>query len=243
MMIQPAIDLREGRCVRLHQGDFDQLTQYPAEPLALAAEYAAAGAPLLHVVDLDAAAGEGDNTDLIARLAASLDMPVQCGGGVRTTADVQSRLASGVQRVVVGSVAARTPALFGDWLQRFGGERLVAAVDVRGNGEAWRPALEGWRQQSERDLFDLLAELQQRGLRHLLCTDIDRDGTLEGPALDLYRDIRGRFPELRLQASGGIRSLDDLRELQALGCSGAVVGKALLEGRFSVTEALETLRS
>jgi len=242
-MIQPAIDLRDGRCVRLHQGNFDQLTQYPAEPLTLAAEYAAAGAPLLHVVDLDAAAGEGDNTDLIARLTACLDVPLQCGGGVRATADVQSRIASGVQRVVVGSVAARTPGLFGDWLQRFGGERLVAAVDVRGDGGAWRPALEGWREQSERDLFDLLTALQDHGLRHLLCTDIDRDGTLEGPALGLYREIRERFPELRLQASGGIRSLDDLRELQALGCAGAVVGKALLEGRFSVAEALEALRS
>lgn len=247
MKIYPAIDLMDGQCVRLYQGRFDQRTDYPGDPLALAREYQNAGAECLHVVDLDAARDNDDGDshhqlDVITDLVRDLDIPLQTGGGVRTETDLALRFQAGCQRVVVGSLAVRNPRLFGQWLRRYGAERLVAALDVRQDEQGiWRPAVKGWQEEAAMDLLDLLEQLSGYGLRHLLCTDISRDGVLGGPNVDLYRMLAQRFPMLHVQASGGVGALSDLAPLQACGAAGVVVGKALLEGRFTLDEALNSL--
>jgi phosphoribosylformimino-5-aminoimidazole carboxamide ribotide isomerase len=239
----PAIDLLDGRCVRLLHGDFDQCKVYDDDAAALAARYAAEGARWLHVVDLAASrdGAEADTRPLFDLLKAA-SQQVQTGGGVRGSRDVLKRLEHGARRVVVGSVCVNQPDRFAAWLQDFGADHLVAALDVRidEDGTPW-PRTFGWTRQGHSDLWQLLEFYNDRGLRHLLCTDIGRDGALSGPNVALYREIVRRFPRLELQASGGVASLDDLRELNGSGVSGVITGKALLEGRFGITAALEAV--
>ena len=246
MIIYPAIDLIDGACVRLQQGDFQRQSDYAVDAVELATRYANAGADWLHVVDLDAARGRAVQLELIAQLADIDGLKVQSGGGVRTAGDIEQRLAAGIARVIVGSVCVRQPQQFIDWLQQFGADKLVAALDVRRqqrNGkEVWVPAVAGWEEDSDRDLFNLLQQLVAAGLQHVLCTDIGRDGMLSGPNLELYAQIRQRFPELQLQASGGVHALSDLADLQQLEVHGVIIGKALLEGRFKLSQALAEVR-
>lgn len=243
MTIYPAIDIINGQCVRLRQGDFDQKTTYSVDPLTLAAEYAANGAEWLHVVDLDAAKGDGhSNLELIAELANTVDIKVQTGGGVRSVFEANKRLDAGIQRVVVGSIAVQHPNRFCGWLERFGPEHVVAALDVQRHGNHWLPAVHGWQQITERDLFDLLEQLCAARLRHLLCTDIGRDGMLQGPNTALYQQLGERFPDLMIQASGGADSLDNIADLRRHEISGLVIGKALLDGRFALGDALAVAR-
>jgi phosphoribosylformimino-5-aminoimidazole carboxamide ribotide isomerase len=241
--IIPAIDLLDGRCVRLLHGDFERCQFYDVDPSALAAQYAADGAEWLHVVDL-VASRDGQQADIgpLLELLQAAPQRVQTGGGVRDEADVTKRLDSGADRVVVGSVVVLQPGRFAGWLKDFGPEHLVAALDVTvdEDGTPW-PRAQGWTQGSGRTLWQLLDYLADMGLRHLLCTDIGRDGALTGPNLGLYREIRQRFPKLRLQASGGVSSIDDLQDLAATGAAAAITGKALLDGRFTVAQALERL--
>lgn len=247
MIIYPAIDLIDGACVRLQQGDFQRQSDYAITAGQLAQQYASAGADWLHVVDLDAARGRDAQLELISRLAGSAGVKVQSGGGVRTGDDIEQRLAAGIARVIVGSVCVRQPQRFIDWLQRFGAHQLVAALDVRqqirAGNEVWVPAVAGWEQDSDSDLMCLLQQLAAGGLQHLLCTDIGRDGMLAGPNLALYAQIRERFPQLQLQASGGVHELTDLAELQRLQVAGVIIGKALLEGRFTLPQALAQVSS
>lgn len=244
MELIPAIDLLDGRCVRLLHGDFERLTVYADDAGDLAQRYAGAGAPWLHVVDL-AAARDGENADTGAlfELLRTAKQSVQTGGGVRTAADIERRLSAGAKRVVIGSLCATEPERFAAWLQRFGADRLVAALDVQTDprGE-WVPRVYGWTEAAPHPLWSLLEKLNESGLLHLLCTDIGRDGAMAGPNLELYRAITARYPALRLQASGGVSSLDDLRALNSAGAAAAISGKALLEDRFTVAQALEALR-
>jgi len=244
MELIPAIDLLDGRCVRLLHGDFERLTVYADDAGDLAQRYGNAGAPWLHVVDLAAARdGESADTKALFKLLRTAPQSVQTGGGVRTAADIEHRLEAGAKRVVIGSLCAMGPQRFGRWLRQFGADNLVAAVDVsRDQHGRWLPRTHGWTRAAGRGLWSLLDELTDSGLRHLLCTDIARDGALTGPNLGLYRDIVSCYPALRLQASGGVSSLDDLRALTATGAAAAITGKALLEDRFTVAEALEALR-
>ena len=246
MIIYPAIDLIDGACVRLQQGDFQRQSDYAVDAVELATQYAAAGADWLHVVDLDAARGRAVQLELIARLADIDGLQVQSGGGVRTSGDIDQRLAAGIARVIVGSVCVRQPHQFIDWLQQFGADKLVAALDVRRQQrhgkDVWVPAVAGWEEDSDSDLFVLLQHLVAAGLQHVLCTDIDRDGMLSGPNLELYAQIRQRFPELQLQASGGVHALSDLADLQQLDMHGVIIGKALLEGHFTLSQALAEVR-
>ncbi|MHB8912865.1 MAG: 1-(5-phosphoribosyl)-5-[(5-phosphoribosylamino)methylideneamino]imidazole-4-carboxamide isomerase [Lysobacter sp.] len=238
--LYPAIDVRDGRVVRLRQGDYAQETRYDDEPLAVAHRYAQAGTNWLHLVDLDAArAGGYTLAPLLAAIKASTAMRVQTGGGVRREADVEAMLAAGADRVVVGSLAVRQPDLVLEWLQRYGADRITVALDARRAADgAWRLPTEGWTADSGVELDVLLQRYAEQGLRHLLCTDIDRDGMLSGPNLDLYRRILGLCPDVQLQASGGVRDVADILAAQAVGCAGAVLGKALLDGRFTLDEAL-----
>ena len=244
MKLIPAIDLLDGRCVRLLHGDFEQVTHYAATPRELALRYADAGAEWLHVVDL-AASRDGPDADTSAlfKLLGEAPQSVQTGGGVRNANDITQRLKAGAARVVIGSLSVTDSSGFISWLKDFGADRLVAAVDIRidDHGVPW-PRIHGWTDQGDRDMWKLLDELVDGGLKHLLCTDISRDGALTGPNLDLYSSITGRYPNLYLQASGGVSSLADLQQLKPTGAAGVITGKALLENRFDVAEALEAVQ-
>ncbi|MBD8871666.1 1-(5-phosphoribosyl)-5-[(5-phosphoribosylamino)methylideneamino]imidazole-4-carboxamide isomerase [Rhodanobacter sp. DHB23] len=234
----PAIDLRGGCVVRLKQGDYAQQTTYSDDPRAVAQRYAEAGAHWLHLVDLDGArSGNLDNLAVIEAIARD-GMQVQAGGGVREEADLQRLFDAGVTRVVMGSVAIRDPGRVAGWLQKHGAERLTLALDTRRIEGRWTLPSAGWVETEARTLDELAPWYAAHGARHLLCTDIARDGMLAGFNLDLYRHLAGSVPQLAVQASGGVRSLDDIRAAREAGARGVILGRALLEGRFTVAEAL-----
>ncbi|GAB3095684.1 1-(5-phosphoribosyl)-5-[(5-phosphoribosylamino)methylideneamino]imidazole-4-carboxamide isomerase [Lysobacter terrae] len=237
--LYPAIDVRAGRVVRLRQGDYAQETRYTGDPLDVARRYAQSGATWLHLVDLDAAR-EGGYTlaPLLERIKQDTALSVQTGGGVRSVEDVRRLLDAGADRVVVGSLAVREPDTVLAWLDLFGSERVTVALDARCADGRWQLPTEGWTQESGISLDALLARYAQAGLRHALCTDIDRDGMLAGPNIALYRQIATQAPGVRLQASGGVRGIEDIAAAREAGCAGAVLGKALLEGHFELAQAL-----
>ena len=243
--LYPAIDVREGRVVRLQQGDYARETRYADDPFELASRYAAQGATWLHLVDLDAARDGGyAQLDLLARIKAATSLKVQTGGGIRDEAGVDALFAAGADRVVVGSLAIREPERVMNWLYRYGSQRITLALDAsRTDDGDWQLPSHGWTRDSGVSLFALLGDYLNAGVRHVLCTDIARDGMLAGPALDLYGELLARAPQLQLQASGGIRSIEDIRAATTLGCAGLVLGKALLDGRFTLVEALDGVAS
>ena len=237
MLLIPAIDLKDGRCVRLHQGDFAKATAYTSTPHALLNRYEALGAGWVHIVDLEGAKdGKRANHSVVAGLSASTAVKLQVGGGIRSAAAVEVLLDVGASRVVIGSVAAHHPEEVLRWFKRFGPERLCLALDVRTSPND-DPCVHthGWTRAGEITLWDALAPYSGV-VRHVLCTDIDRDGTLSGPNLDLYCLSLARFPDLAWQASGGIRDSRDLTALAEIGLAAAVSGKALLEDRIPAEE-------
>lgn len=245
MIVYPAIDLRHGRCVRLTQGSYDAETRYSDEPLAVARGFAAQGADWLHVVDLDGAKDpRARQLSLVKSLARDSGLRVQTGGGVRSAEQVAELLDAGCERVIVGSLAVKQPDEVKRWLARFGGERIVLALDVNldPQGRALI-AVAGWQEASSVTLEAVVREFLPAGLRHALCTDIGRDGLLQGPNLALYRELVRKFPELAVIASGGVASLEDVRALRELGLAGMITGKALYENRFTVAEALSCSRA
>ena len=237
MILYPAIDLICGTVVRLHKGDFDQLTQYSTDPVAVSKTYADAGATWLHLVDLDGAKNpQNRQIDLISNIIDSSGLLVQTGGGIRSADEVASLLDVGAARVVIGSLAVRDPDVVKQLMHTHGPEKICLAADVIWQNEAFCIAVSGWQEASDLRLFDFLQMFVPSGLTHVLCTDIDRDGTLQGFNWALYTDVKRGFPNLQLQASGGASCLEDLKHLDA---DGVIIGKALYEGRFSVAEALE----
>ena len=244
MIVYPAIDLRDGACVRLMHGRFDQVTRYDDHPASRLAAFAAEGATWAHIVDLDGAeAGRAVQHALIGELARAVDIRIQSGGGVRSANDVAALIDAGVARVVVGSLAVSQPDTVADWLRRFGPDRITLAIDVKADGDRWVPALKGWTEAADIDLWAALDRYPPNLARHLLVTDVGRDGALTGPNLDLLAQIHQRRPDLWLQASGGVADLSDLTGARSVGASGAIVGRALYEGRFTLEQALETASS
>lgn len=239
MEIIPAIDLRAGHVVRFAQGDYSRETRYDIDPLALAQEYAAAGSRWLHVVDLDGArSGAIGNFPVIAALAESR-LRVQAGGGIRSQDDAQRLFNTGVSRAVVGSVAVTDPEKVEQWISHFGADRICVALDTKQTTDGrWVLPVKGWTQTSTATLDDLAAHYAAVGAQHLLCTDIARDGMLSGPNLALYSHLREIAPALSMQASGGVRDMDDLRALRSQGAAAAILGRSLLEGRLSLADAL-----
>lgn len=244
MQLFPAIDLRQGRCVRLTQGRYQDETRYSDDPLAVARGFAEQGAEWLHLVDLDGARDpQARQLPLIRALVLDSGLKVQTGGGIRTEEQVVELLELGCQRVIVGSLAVKVPETVSTWLRRFGGERIVLALDVQIDaGGTARVAASGWQETSSASLDAVIAYFLPAGLMTVLCTDIGRDGLLCGPNLELYQGLRTRYPDLGVLASGGVASLDDLRTLRETGVTGVITGKALYEGRFSVGEAAACLR-
>jgi phosphoribosylformimino-5-aminoimidazole carboxamide ribotide isomerase len=241
MILYPAIDLIGGCCVRLSQGDFARETRYDEEPETALARFAEDGAEWAHIVDLDGAkAKEPRQHALLARLANSAILKLQVAGGVRAPAHVATLLDAGVSRVVVGSLAVNDPPAFTALLDQFGPERLTLALDVRLDGKHAMVATHGWTEGSGKTLDAVLKGFP--AVRHLLVTDIGRDGMLTGPNLPLIEAIADTWPKVALQASGGVAKLHDLPHLKQAGAAGAIVGKALWEGRFTVRQALRASR-
>lgn len=243
MQLYPAIDLLDGQVVRLTHGAFDAVTRYSDDPAEVAQTWRDEGADWLHVVDLSGARdGVQRQTDTIAQLC-GLGLKVQTGGGVRTSGDVARLLDAGADRVIVGSLAVTAPDQFAGWLDTFGGDRLVAALDVRLDGERALPVVKGWTEASGTTLDALLTRYQDTPLKHVLTTDVGRDGALKGPSTALYSRLAKDWPDIVWQASGGVSSLGDLEALLSAGASGAIVGRALYEQKFTVGEALACLRN
>ncbi|MBT8078935.1 MAG: 1-(5-phosphoribosyl)-5-[(5-phosphoribosylamino)methylideneamino]imidazole-4-carboxamide isomerase [Gammaproteobacteria bacterium] len=243
MRVLPAIDIRDGKSVRLFQGDFDQQTTYPIDPAVLAQDYARAGFRELHLVDLDGAKdGHRRNLQTIDKIVAAGDVQIQLGGGIRRESDLRELFSAGVTRCVVGSVAAADPRLVSSWLEEFGTGAIVLALDVRvQNDEPWVQT-HGWTRSAGITLWQLLDAYADCGVVQVLCTDVACDGALAGPNAQLYRDTLDRYPAIELQASGGIRDIEDLQTLRGCGASAAITGRALLDGRISNSEIEQFLR-
>lgn len=245
MIVYPALDLRAGRVVRIEQGDFARETRYERDPADVADDYARDGAQWLHVVDLEAALlGRFLEHDTLIRIAVGSRLSVQAGGGVRSGGDVEMLLDAGAERVVVGSAAVRQPELVASWLAQYGSEKICVALDTRPDDHGHlRLPVGGWQQETRFTLFELIDRFNRfAALKHLLCTDIVRDGQLAGPNLELYAPLRERYPEIEVQAAGGVRSGDDVTQLAALGVSGVVIGKALMARQAHLPELLVAAR-
>lgn len=238
MKIIPAIDLKDGKCVRLLKGDFDQTTEYSDDPAQVARQFAALAAGNLHIVDLDGARyGEQRNREIVASIADESDLSIQLGGGIRDAETLQSWFAAGVSRCVIGSLAITEPDTVKAWLTRFGGDRIVLALDVKIDAQN-EPIIttHGWTKNSEATFFESVDDFMSAGLQHVLCTDVGRDGAMAGPNVELYQRIMAAYPDLLLQASGGVRHIADLEQLRQLGVPAAISGRALLDGKITAEE-------
>ena len=229
----PAIDIIGGQCVRLTKGDYDQKTVYRDSPVEVAREFEQTGFRRLHVVDLDGAKSKHIvNSTVLSSLAAETRLVIDFGGGIKTDQDLETAFASGAQMVTVGSIAVTQPQLFMGWLKRYGADRLILGADVR-NGKI---SINGWKEDSTEDLLPFLRKYVDAGMRNVLCTEISKDGTLQGPAIELYQRVMDAYPDLHLIASGGVSGIDDIKALDAAGIPAVVFGKAIYEGRINLKE-------
>ncbi|MCT8862427.1 1-(5-phosphoribosyl)-5-[(5-phosphoribosylamino)methylideneamino]imidazole-4-carboxamide isomerase [Shewanella xiamenensis] len=240
-MIIPAIDLIDGKVVRLYQGDYGQQTTFDLSPLAQLQSYQDQGANWLHIVDLTGAKDPAKRqTALIAKLTAGLNANIQVGGGIRTEEQVAELLSLGVKRVVIGSLAVKEPELVKGWFNKFGSEAICLALDVNINQSGEKiVAVSGWQSGGGKSLESIVEDFSQVGLKHALVTDISRDGTLTGANTALYRELSSRYPDIAWQASGGIATLEDVAAVRDSGAAGIIIGKALLINQFNVAEAIQ----
>jgi len=231
--IIPAIDLIAGECIRLTQGDYSRKMIYARDPVDVARRYEDAGLRRLHVVDLDGARSASPvNLNVLSRIAAATRLDIEYGGGIKSETAVRAAFDHGAARVICGSVAVASPELFAEWLERYGGRRIILGADLRDG----RVATHGWLRSSDTTVETLIDRFAAPGLRQTVCTDISRDGMLSSPAFDLYAGLQTRYPELEVTVSGGIASMDDIRRLDEMGLRSVIVGKALYEGRITLEE-------
>ncbi|OEK05111.1 1-(5-phosphoribosyl)-5-[(5-phosphoribosylamino)methylideneamino]imidazole-4-carboxamide isomerase [Roseivirga misakiensis] len=233
MIIIPAIDIIGGKAVRLTQGDYGRKTEYADNPATVAKQFEAAGLKNLHVVDLEGAkASQPVNLQTLQEITSQTTLNVDFGGGVKSDESIQKVFAAGAQHVTAGSIAVKNKPLVKSWIDRYGAEKIILGADVQNE----KIAINGWQEDSGLDLFEFLEEYIEMGVTHTICTDVSKDGLLQGPAFDLYRKIQEAFPNLKLIASGGVSSLADLKALKEMGVYGTIVGKAYYEGRISLEE-------
>ncbi|HEY8398617.1 MAG TPA: 1-(5-phosphoribosyl)-5-[(5-phosphoribosylamino)methylideneamino]imidazole-4-carboxamide isomerase [Flavihumibacter sp.] len=233
MEIIPAIDIIEGKCVRLTQGDYSQKTIYNENPLEVALQFEDAGLKRLHLVDLDGAkAGAVKNWKVLETLAARTSMVIDFGGGIKKEEDLKIVFNSGAALATIGSLAVKQEALFSEWLERYGTAKFLLGADVKNE----LIAVAGWLETTDIPILDFISKYMKKGVKQIFCTDVSKDGKLAGPSVDLYKKIIGQFADLQLIASGGVSVLDDLHQLAEIGCSGAIVGKAIYENRISLKE-------
>ena len=231
----PAIDIIDGQCVRLTKGDYGQKTVYSSSPADVAAQFEAMGCKRLHVVDLDGAKSKHVVNDAVLKAITSrTNLTVDFGGGIKTDEDIDKAFQAGAAMVTVGSVAVTSPDLFGKWLDTYGAERMILGADVRDG----RISINGWKEDSSEELLPFLRKYVDMGVRNVLCTEISKDGTLEGPATTLYSSVMDAYPQLYLIASGGVSSIEDIRELESHNIPAVVFGKAFYEGRIDLAELM-----
>ena len=229
----PAIDIIDGKCVRLSQGDYNTQKVYNESPLEVAKEFEANGIRRLHVVDLAGAKSSHIvNYKVLDQLAGHTSLTIDFGGGIKTDEDLTIAFEYGAQMVTLGSIAVKNPDLFKSWLHKYGAEKIILGADVKDN----RISVNGWKEESQQELLPFLDGYTQEGIRKVLCTDISRDGMLQGPSIDLYKQIMGQFPDMHLIASGGVSGLDDIIRLDEAGIPAVVFGKALYEGRITLND-------
>ena len=232
----PAIDIIDGQCVRLTKGDYDQKTVYNDSPVEVAKGFEALGFKRLHVVDLDGAKSKHIvNSQVLSRISAETRLTVDFGGGIKTDEDIEKAFAAGAAMVTVGSIAVTNPQLFIGWLEKYGAERMILGADVRQG----KISINGWKEDSSEELLPFLRKYVDAGVKNVLCTEISKDGTLTGPAIDLYRQVMDAYPGLHLIASGGVSSKDDILALDAAGIPAVVFGKAIYEGRINLREIVK----
>ena len=231
--IIPAIDLIEGKCVRLAQGDFARKKIYNENPLEVAKEFESFGLKRLHIVDLDGAkTGKIVNLKILETIAANTNLTIDFGGGIKSDADIESVFDAGATMASIGSVAVKDAEKFFNWLEKYGGRKILLGADVKGG----KVAINGWQTATDLEIVSFLRSYFERGGRQAFCTDVSKDGLLEGAANDLYREILRETPDLKLIASGGVSSIEDVFELDEIGCSGVIVGKAIYEGKIKLKE-------
>lgn len=229
----PAIDIIDGKCVRLTKGDYDQKKVYNENPVEVAQHFESLGFKRLHVVDLDGAKSKHIvNDDVLRAITAATSLVVDFGGGIKTEEDIEKAFDAGAAMVTVGSIAVTNPQLFLNWIEQYGAERLILGADVR-NGKI---SINGWKEDSSEDLLPFLKQYTDKGVRNVLCTEISKDGTLQGPAIDLYLQIMKAYPDMHLIASGGVSCNDDIRALETADIPAVVFGKAFYEGKIKVEE-------
>lgn len=231
--IIPAIDIIDGKCVRLTQGDYNQKTVYNEDPVEIAKMFEDAGIKRLHTVDLDGArSSHVVNTRVIERIATHTNLTIDFGGGIKSDEDLRKAFDAGAQMVTIGSVAVKEPELFASWVETYGGEKIILGADVK-NGYI---SISGWLEEGEQKLMDFICHHTKNGIHNVLCTDISRDGMLQGPAIELYKDIMAHYPTLHLIASGGVSCINDIERLNDAGIPAVVFGKAIYEGRINLKE-------
>lgn len=235
MHIIPAIDIIDGKCVRLTQGDYAQKKVYNEDPLEVAKAFADAGITRLHLVDLDGARAKHIvNHKVLERIASKTNLHIDFGGGLKKDDDLRIAFECGAQQITGGTVAVKDPDLFLSWLERFGPERIILGADVK-NGKI---AVSGWEEESQEELLPFLERYLAAGVRYAICTDVSKDGLLAGSAKELYAQIRSEFPDLQLIASGGVTAIDEVEELREMRCFGAIIGKAIYEGRIALKDLM-----
>jgi len=233
MFIIPAIDIIAGKCVRLSQGDYTQVTEYHADPLEIAKQFEGAGLQRLHLVDLDGArSARIVNYPVLERIASNTNLHIDFGGGIKSDDDARIAFESGAQQITGGTIAVTNRELFLGWINRYGSERIILGADVKEG----KVAISGWQEQSALDLDPFLRDYLQLGVQYAICTDVSKDGLLQGSAIERYQHLRSTFPDLKLIASGGVSSIAELDQLHELGCYGVIVGKALYEGKILLKE-------
>ncbi len=232
----PAIDIINGQCVRLTKGDYDQKKVYNDDPAAVAKEFEQAGFRRLHIVDLDGAKSKHIvNDDVLRRITSETSLIVDFGGGIKTGEDIEKAFEAGASMVTVGSIAVTQPQLFISWLNQYGADKMILGADVR-NGMI---SINGWKEDSTEELLPFLKKYIDAGVKNVLCTEISKDGTLQGPAVTLYKEVMKAYPQLHLIASGGVSRKEDIEELEREGIPAVVFGKAIYEGRIDLKELLK----
>lgn len=233
MQIIPAIDIIDGKCVRLTQGDYGQKTIYNENPLEVALAFEGAGLQRLHLVDLDGAkAGAVKNWKVLESIASKTSLVIDFGGGIKKEEDVKVVFNSGAALATIGSLAVKDEATFVQWLAAWGADKFLLGADVKDE----KIAVAGWLETTDINIYDFIAKYLQNGIQQVFCTDVSKDGLLQGPSVELYKNILTQFPALHFIASGGVATVDDLYELKQIGCKGAIVGKAFYEGRITLKE-------
>ena len=233
MRIIPAIDLIDGKCVRLSRGNYATQKTYNEHPLEVAKEFEAHGIEYLHLVDLDGAKSKHIvNHKVLEDIASKTSLKIDFGGGLKSDEDLKIAFESGAHQITGGSIAVKEPKTFEQWITTYGSDKIILGADVQGD----RIATNGWLETSEHRLVDFVKDYHAKGIHYVICTDISKDGMLQGPSFDVYRDLLEQQPEIKLIASGGISTFDELPKLAAMGCEGTIIGKAIYENRIALKE-------